>query len=147
MSKYIVLVSVFFVLVLAFSTTSVLGALPVPSPTPGLEAMTIYQVDNPNTSAITVQHTIKNLQSTPIYGFAATVIASSSAQYHLKDMTPVPYGFEGSVELVSNDSFTAAVVGYDYVPTATPTPTATATHTATPTSTPTPFQVILPVVK
>ncbi len=105
------------------------------APTPGPNAATIYEVVNGNASPLLVLHQIENLQATPVWSFSDTVPASSSAQYHARDMTQIPSPFEGQVVLSADSPFTAAVVAYDYPDTATPTPTATASRTATTTAT------------
>jgi hypothetical protein len=115
------------------------------APTPGPNAQTVYQVDNPSGAPLVVSHLFTNAQATPVFSFNSTVPASSSAQFHLRDMPQIPYGTDGQVMLSADSLFTAAVVDYDYPPTSAPTPTANAspTRTVTPMATATPTRVVI----
>ena len=123
------------------SSTQMQAAISTPSP----GAMTVYQVSNPNASALLTTHTFINAISTPVYVMNSTVPAVSTAVYHVRDMPQIVSPFNGSVRIEADMPFSAEVVDYDYPPTSTPTPTRTATPTAT--ATPTHVVIILPILK
>lgn len=123
----------------------------VGTPSPG--AMSVYQVSNPNASALITTHTFINAQTTPVYTMVNSVPAVSTAVYHVRDIPQVVSPFNGNVRIEADMPFSAEVVDYDYpstnTPTVTPTRTPTVVPTATRTATPTPTHVVilLPILK
>ena len=108
------------------------SAAPLAAPTPNPGAMTVYSVSNANSVDINVQNVFTDTSGFN-FSFWGSVPANSTVVYHVSQMPQVPSPFNGSLNLFSNQPFTAEVVSYDYPGS----PTATATTTSTATSTPT----------
>ncbi|HEX5414446.1 MAG TPA: hypothetical protein VFZ25_02195 [Chloroflexota bacterium] len=100
------------------TATSVLAPTPAPSPSPSAavtvpNGMTVYSVANPGQEPLRVEHVITNASGFR-YAFWSDVPPRGTGVYHLRDMTPVPHPFQGTLTLYANQPFTAQLVGYDY---------------------------------
>ncbi len=110
------------------------SAAPLAAPTPGPGAMTDYTVTNSNSVTITVENVFTNTTGFS-YVFWSTIPANSTANFYLSQISQIPSPFTGTLNLYSNQPFTAQVTGYDYPGSPTVTPTATPTSNASPTAT------------
>lgn len=87
------------------------GAVVVP--TPGQGAMSIYEIENPNSTPLTVTANITNGLGVDYYE-TQIVNSCSINTFNLRDISGVPSPFAGAMTLKADSPFSATVVGYDY---------------------------------
>ncbi|MCL5784240.1 MAG: cohesin domain-containing protein [Patescibacteria group bacterium] len=96
------------------SSPSAVSSIPA-VPTPGLGAMTVYQVENANPTNLLVTSIITDTVSFKTV-ITNTIPACSTSQIHLRDINQVSSPFNGAMTVSADQPMNARIVGYDYPP-------------------------------